>query len=84
VCRVVAAVPLDHYVSRTGDRLKIKDVQVVGKPLVRATAADVDALASRLWITFPSGYREYVTRLGEGTLGGSFVRIYPPWRSRRS
>jgi hypothetical protein len=64
--------------------LKIKDVQVVGKPLVRATAADVDALASRLWITFPSGYREYVTRLGEGTLGGSFVRIYPPWRSRRS
>jgi hypothetical protein len=60
--------------------LKIEHVQVVGKPLVSATAADVDALASRLWITFPSGYREYITRLGEGLLGGSFVRIYPPWR----
>jgi hypothetical protein len=63
--------------------LKIEDVQVSGKPLVLATAADVDALASRLWIAFPSGYREYVTRLGEGVLGGSFVRIYPPWRIER-
>ncbi len=60
--------------------MKIEDVKVVGKPLAVATAADVDALASRLWITFPAGYREYVTRLGEGVLGGSFVRIYPPWR----
>jgi hypothetical protein len=63
-----------------GGRLKLEDVRVVGKPLVLATAAEVDALASRLWITFPSGYREYVTRLGEGVLGGSFVRVYPPWR----
>lgn len=60
--------------------MKIDDVQVVEKPLVLAMPADVDALASRLWIAFPSGYREYVTRLGEGVLGGSFVRIYPPWR----
>ncbi|QOV88382.1 SMI1/KNR4 family protein [Humisphaera borealis] len=60
--------------------MKIEDVQVAEKPLVLATAADLDTLASRLWITFPSGYREYVMRLGEGVLGGSFVRIYPPWR----
>jgi hypothetical protein len=60
--------------------LKIEDVKVVGKPLVLARADEVDALASRLWITFPAGYREYVTRLGEGVLGGSLVRIYPPWR----
>ena len=46
--------------------MKIEDVQVIGKQLVLATPADVDALASRLWIVFPSGYREYVTRLGEG------------------
>ena len=64
--------------------MKIEDVQVAGKPLVLATAADVDALASRLWIAVPSGYREYVTRVGEGVLGGSFVRIYPPWRSPRN
>ncbi len=60
--------------------MKIADVRVVGKPLVLATTAEVDALASRLWITFPDGYFEFVTCLGEGCLGGSFVRIYPPWR----
>ena len=60
--------------------MNIEDIQAIGKPLVLATAAEVDELSSRLWITFPSGYLEYVTRLGEGVLGGSFVRIYPPWR----
>jgi hypothetical protein len=60
--------------------MKIDEIQVVGRPLVRATAAEVDALAVRLWISFPAGYREYITRLGEGVMGGSFVRIYPPWR----
>ena len=59
--------------------MKIEDVRVGRKPLVRAKAAEVDALASELWITFTPGYREYVTRLGEGVLG-SFVRIYSPWR----
>jgi hypothetical protein len=62
--------------------LRIDDVRVTAKPLVLATSAEVDALASGLWITFPGGYREYVTRLGEGVLG-SFVRIYPPWRIER-
>lgn len=60
--------------------MKIENFQVLDGPLVLATAAEVDALASRLWITFPCGYQQYVTRLGEGVLGGSFVRIYPPWR----
>lgn len=60
--------------------MKIEDVQVVGEPLVLASADEVDALASRLWITFPPGYRDYVTRLGEGVMGGSLVRVYLPWR----
>src|SRR5947209_4595049 len=60
--------------------MKIEDVTVVGGPPVLASSADVDALEARLWVTFPAGYRQYVTRLGEGVLGGSFVRIYPPWR----
>jgi hypothetical protein len=60
--------------------LKLDEIHVVSERLVLATLAEVDALASRLWITFPAGYREYVTRLGEGVLGGSFIRIYPPWR----
>jgi hypothetical protein len=59
--------------------MKLDDVRVVAEPLVRASAAEVDALEARYWLTLPKGYREYVTRLGEGTLGG-FIRIYPPWR----
>ena len=38
---------------------------------------------TQLWLTFPRGYREYITTLGEGVLGGSFVRVYPPWRILR-
>ena len=60
--------------------MKIDDVETIGGPLVLATQADVDALEAKLWIRFPEGYREYVTRLGEGVLGGTMVRIYPPWR----
>ena len=64
-------------------KLDLKAVRVVGKPLVLATAAQVDALEKSLWITFPAGYREYVTRFGQGVLGGSLVRIYPPWQIER-
>jgi len=61
--------------------MKISDIKIEPSlgPLVLATARDVDELEARLWITFPAGYREYVTRLGDGELSG-FVRIYPPWR----
>jgi hypothetical protein len=61
--------------------MKIDDIKVEPSlgPLVLATARDVDEMEARLWITFPAGYREYVTRLGDGELSG-FVRIYPPWR----
>jgi hypothetical protein len=58
----------------------LTDVRITGKPLVLATSTEVDALEAKLWITFPKGYREYVTELGEGVLGGDLVRIYPPWR----
>jgi hypothetical protein len=60
--------------------LNIDDVEIVGGPVVLAMPDDVNALESRLWIEMPRGYREYVIRLGEGILGGTFVRIYPPWR----
>ncbi|CAM6127422.1 unnamed protein product [Calypogeia fissa] len=62
-------------------RLNFDEVVILEKEnLVLATAAEVEALESKLWIKFPSGYREYMERLGEGCLGGTFVRIYPPWR----
>jgi hypothetical protein len=63
--------------------MRLNDIHVAKKPLVRVSAKEVDDLAKRLWITFPSDYREYITKFGEGTLGGSLIRIYPPWRIER-
>lgn len=60
--------------------MKIKDIQVSGEALVLATEKEVADMETKLGTRFPAGYREYVTRLGEGTLGGDYVRIYPPWR----
>lgn len=60
--------------------MKIEDVQVVNGQLVLATSEEVDAFASLFWINLPDGYREYITRLGQGVLGSSFVRVYPPWQ----
>jgi hypothetical protein len=60
--------------------MNLGNVRVLKKPLVLAKPAQVDALEAKLWVAFPAGYREYVTTLGEGTLGGAFVRVYPPWR----
>jgi hypothetical protein len=64
-------------------QMDLKNVRVVGGPLVRATPADVTRAEEQLWIAFPRNYREYVTTLGDGVLGGSFVRVYPPWRILR-
>lgn len=52
------------------------------KRLTKAAQADVDAVEAEYWFTFPAGYRDYVTSLGEGELGG-FVRVYPPRRVAR-
>jgi hypothetical protein len=60
--------------------MKISDIDVATQPLVLVKPEEVDALESELWITFPDGYRDYVTKLSEGVLGGELVRIYPPWR----
>lgn len=48
--------------------------------LVLSPGSEVDEAEAKLRIKFPSGYREYVTRFGEGILGGTYVRIYPPRR----
>lgn len=57
-----------------------ESITVVGGPLVLSNAAEVDAAEAQLGIRFPSGYREYVTKFGEGVLGGVYIRIYPPRR----
>jgi hypothetical protein len=62
--------------------MKIDEIEVGDKALVLATDADVDGFETEHWIKFPIGYREYVTQIGEGTLG-TYVRVYPPWRIAR-
>ncbi len=57
-----------------------EDLRVAGGPLVLSPNSEVDHVEEQLGIRFPDGYREYVTRFGEGMLGGSYVRIYPPRR----
>ena len=57
-----------------------ENVKVVGGTLALSPAAEVDGAEAQLGIRFPTGYREYVTRFGEGVLGGSYLRIYPPRR----
>jgi hypothetical protein len=42
--------------------MNINDVRILKKPLVLADVGEVDALESKLWLAFPSGYREYVTK----------------------
>jgi len=63
-----------------GGHTVFEKVTVVGGPLVLSPSAEVDEAEAQLSIRFPSGYREYVTQFGEGVLGGSYVRIYPPRR----
>jgi len=57
-----------------------QNITVIGSPLILSTPAEVDAAEAHLGIRFPTGYREYVTKFGEGVLGGSYIRIYPPHR----
>ena len=48
-----------------------ENITVIGSPLVLSTPAEVDAAEAHLGIRFPTGYREYVTKFGEGVLGGN-------------
>src|SRR5215467_11793377 len=57
-----------------------ENVTIADGRLVLSTPPEVDAIEAQLGIRFPTGYREYITAFGEGVLGGSYVRIYPPRR----
>ncbi len=59
--------------------LDIDRVEIRGAPVVLVSDAEVDEMQDRLGIELPDGYRDYVTRLGEGRLN-VFVRVHPPWR----
>lgn len=57
--------------------------RITGEKPFLSTDEEVDAAEQQFGFSFPSGYRDYVTTFGEGVLGGSFIRIYPPHRILR-
>jgi len=64
--------------ASAGKCLDLKKVKIVGGPLMVATDKEVDALEKTLGVSLPQGYRDYMKKLGEGVLGGTFVRVYGP------
>lgn len=52
-------------------------IRVAPGPLAPVTEAEIEAAEAGLGLRFPAGYREFVTRFGQGLLGG-FLRVYPP------
>ncbi len=68
-----------------------EDVYLVNPAHVRPSTPDeVAAAETELGVRMPTGYDEYVRRLGDGALG-HLVRVYPPttggtrtheWRAR--
>jgi hypothetical protein len=59
--------------------MDLSKLKISGASLALASDKDIEEAESKLKVTFPPGYREYVTTLGEGALG-NFIRVYPPWR----
>jgi hypothetical protein len=63
--------------TQVGDTARaqmFENITVIGSPLVLSTLAEVDAAEAHLGMRFPTGYREYVTKFGEGASGRSSVR----------
>jgi hypothetical protein len=63
-----------------GNSAMFSNITIVGGPLLLSSYEDVLHAETTLGTRFPIGYREYITSLGEGVLGGSYVRIYPPMK----
>ena len=59
--------------------MKLADITVDGTRVL-PTLRELDELEARLSAPLPAGYREYMLALGEGILGGTYIRVYPPWR----
>ena len=63
--------------------MDLKSIHVVGRPLVRASAAEVADAESQLWITFPKGSGAHVgeyqlfTQLDGRIMGSGEALMYP-------
>lgn len=60
--------------------MNLSDIRTVGKPVALATPAELEDARRVLGCGLPAGYLEFMLSLGEGILGDSYVRVYPPWR----
>jgi len=59
--------------------MTLDDFEPMSKILFYDRAAEVDAAEKQLGVRLPTGYREFIARLGEGRLAG-YVRVYPPYQ----
>lgn len=61
--------------------MKLADIIVLGTPVIPTLRelADLERTVER---GMPDGYRQFMLQLGEGILGGTYVRVYSPWRIR--
>ena len=59
--------------------MTLDDFKATSKTLFHNRPADVDAAERELGVRVPAGYREFITRFGEGLLAG-YVRVYPPYQ----
>jgi hypothetical protein len=60
--------------------VKLSDIKVASGARAVATPKELEDLSRLVGARMPDGYAEYMLALGEGVLGGTYVRIYPPWR----
>lgn len=57
----------------------LNDVKVALGLRVLASSAEVSEMELRMGTRFPTGYRDFMTTLGEGNLGSDCICVYPPW-----
>jgi hypothetical protein len=57
--------------------MTLDDFKSTSTTLFYNGTADVDAAEKQLGTRLPKGYRDFITRFGEGMLAG-YVRVYPP------
>src|SRR5690606_7212539 len=60
-------------------RMTLDDIKPTSPQRFYNDPAAVDAAEKQLGTRLPAGYRQFITRFGEGTLG-VYVRVYPPYQ----
>jgi hypothetical protein len=59
--------------------MDLTEIAATQTPFAIPNESELSALFESLG-PFPGGYADYMRTLGEGILGGTYVRVYPPWR----